>query len=215
MTRENRPLRRRPWFLAAVVLTAAAAAQSPALPQQEGDLGSFLPEGEGKSLVLKHCTLCHSALRIQQVFEQASTAEFWKRTVQRMIASFNAPIPEDEAALLTEYLNRNFGSGDSAKMEAHASHRPTAFDPLEELNAFFPEDRGKALVTLYCTACHSSKTLRKSIAQRAGHERDYWRILVRRMITAWNAPIPDEDVGVMADYLARHFGPQWRQRIEP
>ena len=85
-------------------------------------------------------------------------------------------------------------------------------DPDDELNSFLPNGEGKALITLYCTTCHHASGVRQNIAKRAGRDRSYWNTLVRRMITTWNAPIADEDIEPIIDYLSNHFGPSWGSR---
>ncbi len=80
-------------------------------------------------------------------------------------------------------------------------------DSDEKLNAFLPDDEEKVLVLVYCTVCHSAAATQERIASRAGGDQEFWTNLVRRMITVWNAQIPEEDVDPIAAYLTKHFGP--------
>ena len=80
-------------------------------------------------------------------------------------------------------------------------------DADEKLNAFLPNDEEKVLVLVHCTVCHSAAATQERIASRAGGNQEFWTTLVRRMVTVWNAQIPEEDVDLIAAYLAKHFGP--------
>ncbi len=78
---------------------------------------------------------------------------------------------------------------------------------LQELTDFLPNDEGKALISEYCMRCHSATRIRQALAQRAGGDERFWNTLVEKMITVWNAPIPEEDVPSIVTYLSKHFGP--------
>ncbi len=77
----------------------------------------------------------------------------------------------------------------------------------QELTDFLPNDEGKALISEYCTRCHSATRIRQAIAQRVGADEHFWSTLVARMVTVWNAPIAEEDVASIVTYLSKHFGP--------
>ncbi len=55
-----------------------------------------------------------------------------------------------------------------------------------------------------CQMCHSLDYITQQ--PRGGLEQ--WRGVVNKMIKVYGAPIPDGDVGVIAGYLAEHYGPQ-------
>ncbi len=80
---------------------------------------------------------------------------------------------------------------------------------VDELEALLPDDDGdgKMLVMVYCTGCHSAAETKHNIAGRKGSNKGTWGDLVNRMVTVRKAPIPREDIKVIVDYLARHFGP--------
>jgi virginiamycin B lyase len=71
-----------------------AAAQQPA---------PNFPEGAGKEQVLGMCGSCHELNRLTAGY----TPEGWS-TVVRMMRNFGAPIPDDQVALITDYLTRSF-----------------------------------------------------------------------------------------------------------
>jgi competence protein ComEA len=70
------------------------------------DWSVFLPDGEGKSVVMLSCTSCHD---LRQVITQKKSESGWKTSVQKMIAMYKAPIDKDDLPTLTEYLSRHFG----------------------------------------------------------------------------------------------------------
>ncbi len=71
-----------------------AAAQQPA---------PDFPDGAGKDQVLAICGGCHDLNRLTAGY----TPEGW-RTVVRMMQNFGAPVPDDQVAMITEYLTKSF-----------------------------------------------------------------------------------------------------------
>ncbi len=179
--------------------------------QDGGSLDTLLPDGEGRELVAEHCTRCHSTERVRQVIiqGQGGNEPFWRALVDRMIKVFNAPIASHDVDPIVSYLATHFGaSRGGAAGEADI----VGADPDDELNDFLPNGEGKGLITLYCTTCHHASGVRQNIAKRAGRDRSYWNTLVRRMTTTWNAPIADEDIEPIINYLSNHFGTSWGSR---
>jgi virginiamycin B lyase len=86
------------------LLTAVAAALlGSALPAAAQQPGANFPEGAAKAQVLGVCGNCHEINRLTAGY----TPEGW-RTVVRMMRNFGAPIADDEAATITDYLTANF-----------------------------------------------------------------------------------------------------------
>ena len=63
------------------------------------------------------------------------------------------------------------------------------------------DDKGRELVLEACTACH---TLDRVKIQRL--TRDEWRGEVAGMLSE-GVPLTDDELDLVVDYLARHFGP--------
>jgi cytochrome c5 len=63
-----------------------------------------LPDGEGRSILLNTCTLCHD---LQRVRTRRMTIEGWKELLDEMIAE-GAPLSDDQIPILLTYLARNF-----------------------------------------------------------------------------------------------------------
>jgi len=64
-----------------------------------------LPDGAGKDLVEKVCTVCHDAARI---ISKKWTKEEWNDTVDKM-AMRGAKASDEEFETIVTYLTKNFG----------------------------------------------------------------------------------------------------------
>ena len=64
-----------------------------------------------------------------------------------------------------------------------------------------PEGAGREIVERTCSQCHSLETV-----LRTRLTRKQWEARIDAMI-AKGAKLSDEDIDVIADYLAEHFGP--------
>jgi hypothetical protein len=60
-----------------------------------------------------------------------------------------------------------------------------------------------ALVQLRCSTCHSLDYI---VMNSPFLARAAWEAEVRKMIKVMGAPIPEEDVVPIVDYLAQHYG---------
>lgn len=65
----------------------------------------YLPEDNGKILVLSRCNICHG---IDIVVNQRLNRPGWEDIVDRMIR-WGAPINPQERILIIEYLYKHFG----------------------------------------------------------------------------------------------------------
>ncbi|HEY8976662.1 MAG TPA: cytochrome c [Burkholderiaceae bacterium] len=62
---------------------------------------------------------------------------------------------------------------------------------------------GYAKAQANCTMCHSAEYMRMQPPTAA---RPYWDAMVHRMKTVFKAPVADEDMPEIVDYLARTYG---------
>lgn len=85
-------------ILAAFLLTASVQAQD-------------LPDGAGKDLVVKVCTVCHDAARI--VSKKWTKAE-WNDTIDKMAAR-GAMASDEEFETIVTYLAKYFGTDQPAE----------------------------------------------------------------------------------------------------
>jgi len=66
-----------------------------------------LKAGPGKDTTEKYCAICHSLdyITMQPAFPSAK----WAAIVQKMIKVMGAPIPEEEAKTIADYLGKEYG----------------------------------------------------------------------------------------------------------
>ena len=62
---------------------------------------------------------------------------------------------------------------------------------------------GYAKAQANCTMCHSAEYMRMQPPTAA---RPYWDAMVHRMKAVFKAPVADEDIPAIVDYLARTYG---------
>ena len=62
---------------------------------------------------------------------------------------------------------------------------------------------GYAKVTANCVACHSADYAQYQPPSAA---RPYWDAMVKRMKAVFNAPVADEDMPLIVDYLVKTYG---------
>ena len=89
-----------------VLLSPGQEAQPPAKTDKSDktDWTAKLPDGDGKKLVVKLCTRCHT---LQSTITKRKTIKEWQATVDDMIGR-GAPIFIEEAEQITAYLAKNF-----------------------------------------------------------------------------------------------------------
>lgn len=70
---------------------------------------------------------------------------------------------------------------------------------------------GVDVSTANCAICHSTDY----IVRQPGNDAKHWEAEVRKMVTVFGAPIGDEDVKVIVDYLSSAYGPQPKTESSP
>ena len=66
-----------------------------------------LQDAPGRDLVMARCSVCHSVDYVQMnapVFDRTG----WQKSVRKMIDVFGAPISDDDANRIVEYLGNNY-----------------------------------------------------------------------------------------------------------
>lgn len=72
-----------------------------------GEESIKLQDAPDRDLVAARCSVCHSVDYVQMnapVFDRAG----WQKSVRKMIDTFGAPIDEDDAKRIVEYLANNY-----------------------------------------------------------------------------------------------------------
>jgi sulfite dehydrogenase (cytochrome) subunit B len=87
-----------------VLITALGA---PALAQEEPVVK--LKEAPGLDKVEANCAACHS-LDYIQMNSPFPNAALWEAEVTKMIKAYGAPVSDADAAVIVDYLKKNYGS---------------------------------------------------------------------------------------------------------
>ena len=85
----------------------ALFAMSTASVAVAGEEAIKLHDAPDRDLVVARCSTCHSVDYVQMnapVFDRAG----WQKSVRKMIDVFGAPISEDDAQRIVEYLGNNY-----------------------------------------------------------------------------------------------------------
>jgi len=86
---------------AALLLGALGAAAD------QGEAGVQLKAGAGRELTTSRCLICHS-LEYIPANAPAMDRAAWQKTLQKMRERFGAPIDEEEARAILDYLAANY-----------------------------------------------------------------------------------------------------------
>jgi hypothetical protein len=73
-----------------------------------GESQIILKDGPGKSLVVAHCSMCHS---LDYITMHATILDRtgWEKTVGKMINVMGAPINHADKQVIIDYLAQNYG----------------------------------------------------------------------------------------------------------
>lgn len=83
-------------------LAASSAAHAPAGPEM-----TELREGTGRDLTVGLCMVCHSIEYIPANAPAMDRAA-WQKTIQKMRDRFGAPITDEQAKQILDYLSANY-----------------------------------------------------------------------------------------------------------
>jgi mono/diheme cytochrome c family protein len=74
---------------------------------ERGEAGVQLKAGAGAEVTTSRCIICHS-LEYIPANAPAMDRTGWQKTVQKMRERFGAPIDEEEARTILDYLSANY-----------------------------------------------------------------------------------------------------------
>jgi sulfite dehydrogenase (cytochrome) subunit B len=92
-----------------IALAAAALALATATQANAQEKPVELKQAPGLEKVEANCSGCHS-LDYIQMNSPFPTAAVWDAEVAKMVKAFGAPISDDDAKVIAEYLKKNYGS---------------------------------------------------------------------------------------------------------
>lgn len=74
---------------------------------EQGEQSVQLLQGEGRELTVARCVICHNVDYIEMV-APVMNRTLWEKTVRKMIDTFGAPVSEEEARQILDYLNEHY-----------------------------------------------------------------------------------------------------------
>lgn len=95
----------------AFALTICALAAS---PSRAGEENIRLKEGIGRDVTTARCAVCHSLDYITMVAPVMNRAA-WEKSVRKMIDVFGAPVGEQDASLIVEYLGQHYSAPEAPR----------------------------------------------------------------------------------------------------
>ena len=81
-------------------------------PQAAAEEVTQLKEGPGHDLTVGRCIICHSVEYIPSNAPAMNRAA-WQKTIQKMRERYGAPITDEEAKQILDYLDANYSSNRS------------------------------------------------------------------------------------------------------
>jgi len=167
---------------------------------QEGATGggaAALPAGEGRELVQKVCTSCHTLVPITM---RRDGEGGWRHTVTRMVLQRQARLLPSEFETIVGYLSTRLGPGTAGQMQTGVLP-PGAFGggakTAKEVQ--LPEGAGKELVQTRCTLCHDLGRVVSVVRKK-----QEWNDITRNMIGRGPEASPAQ-VDTIIAYLSSHF----------
>jgi len=109
--------------------------------EAEADLSLLLPEEEGKILVAVYCSMCHS---LKNTLVGARSQQQWANTIDKMVFEYHAPISDEEAEVMSSYLEKHAGLENPLKdipMDLNSASRKA----LARIPFLSPEDQQSIL----------------------------------------------------------------------
>ncbi len=94
------------WVLGALLLALLVRAPGAAAPSAAAEVTDLRP-GPGRDLTVGRCIICHSVEYIPSNAPAMNRAA-WQKTIQKMKDRFGAPITDDEARQILDYLDANY-----------------------------------------------------------------------------------------------------------
>ena len=141
----------------------------------------------GRSILSRRCTNCHG---LELVRESSKSLAEWKETIKLMV-EYGATLAPPEQGVLAEYLARHFGPKPSSLVSGGAE---------PEAKEIPSDEPGASILSRRCTHCHGLELVRES--SKSVTE---WREIINTMVE-YGATLAASEQGVLAEYLARHFG---------
>lgn len=155
-----------------------------------------LPPGEGRELVQKVCTSCHTLVPVMM---KRDGENGWRHTVGRMVLQRQAQLLPDEFETVVRYLSTRLGPGTSQMQTGVLPPGALGGTTGTAKEVRLPDGPGKDLVEARCAACHDLG--RVVSISRKKHE---WEEVTRNMMERGPQVSPAQ-VETIIRYLTTHF----------
>lgn len=117
-----------------------------------------LAPGKGADLVESYCQVCHSTAYITQ--QPPLSGETWASEVHKMVESYGAPVPDQAAEQIIDYLQTHYTAetiAASTKAAAQTPASPAAPAPEKDVGADQEVlSAGKTTYESNCASCHQA-----------------------------------------------------------
>lgn len=100
----------RPHTLLSLALSSVALCATVAGTARAGEESIRLKDAAGREITSARCVICHS-LDYIPMNAGLMDRSGWEKSVRKMIDRFGAPVSEDEARQILDYLAQQYGSG--------------------------------------------------------------------------------------------------------
>lgn len=182
-------------MLRLMMLMAGVLVCTPGLVHAQGR-GPELPPGEGRELIQKVCTSCHTLVPVMM---KRDGVNGWRHTVGRMVLQRQAQLTPAEFETAVRYLSTALGPA--------AGQMPTGALPPGSMGGGaatakevkLPDGAGRPLVEGRCASCHD---LGRVVSIR--RTKTEWESVTRNMLGRGPQATP-EQAQAITDYLTTHF----------
>ena len=155
-------------------------------PAQDNNPGQGTAAGTGREMVRNLCVGCHN---LDIVVSQRYSEQEWRDSINRMV-EFGGRFTAEEINVIADYLTANYG------IAAQTSEPSQPETTLSSLHV----SPNRELFMNKCFECHGASMFKPLRQDRLEWEKTLYRMIGRGAL--WT----EEEIGRMADYLAREYG---------
>jgi cytochrome c5 len=157
--------------------------------------GTELPPGEGRDVVQRVCTSCHTLVPVMM---KRDGENGWRHTVTRMILQRQAQLLPTEFETAVRYLSTQLGPGTN-QMQTGTLPPGSLAEGATAKAVRLPDGPGKQVVEVRCAMCHDLGRV-VSIPRK----KEEWDSLTRNMLGRGPQTPPDQVQSIIG-YLSTHF----------
>jgi cytochrome c2 len=143
------------------------------------------PQGPARKVIFASCTTCHG---IDDYAFNALDRAGWDAHLTAKHRGLDVPLPAADREVLLDWLVERFGPTSKPFPRAYVA---------QEINTFFSDAEGEALLKRACTSCHDVERVNK-----ARHAPERWRVLTLDMRER-GAKIDDDELERLVEWLGR------------